>query len=142
MSIILESSVAAFGFYAALNALIVITLSMLVVRARARTQTLIGDGGNPEVMGAIRAHANNAEYVPIAFVLMWTLTSPLSHSIWMIHAVGAPLTIGRILHGYGLSHSVGTSMPRSAGMILTYLAYVIGIVAVLWVVFLPQMAVS
>jgi len=142
MSIIFESSVAAFGFYAAINALILLVLSALVVRARAVTETAIGDGGKPEMMCAIRAHANNAEYVPMAFVLMWTLASPLSHFSWMIHAVGAPLTVGRLLHGYGLSHTAGPSTPRFLGIVLTWIAYVIGIVAVLWVVFLPQIVAS
>ena len=48
MSLIFESGYYAFGFYVALNALIMLVLSVLVSRARVATQTMIGDGGgNP-----------------------------------------------------------------------------------------------
>ncbi|HTK80625.1 MAG TPA: MAPEG family protein [Rhizomicrobium sp.] len=136
MSLLLESSYYAFGFYTALNALIMLILGMLVTRARVRTQTDIGDGGKPEMAGPLRAHANNAEYVPTAILLMWALTMPIfGASIWVIHGIGASLTIGRILHAIGLSRSVGPSALRFIGMILTWIAYVIGIVALFWLVF-------
>jgi hypothetical protein len=68
---------------------------------------------------------------------------PLRASAVVIHAVGATLTIGRILHAVGLSRSVGTSLPRLLGMILTWLAYLIAIVAILWLTSqLPIMASS
>lgn len=135
-SLIFESSYYAFGFYAALNGLIMLVLGVLVTRARVKTQTDIGDGGKPEMAGPLRAHGNNAEYVPMALLLMWALTLPtFGASIWWIHAIGASLTIGRILHAIGLSRSVGPSPLRFVGMILTWIAYVIGIVVLLWLVF-------
>jgi uncharacterized membrane protein YecN with MAPEG domain len=142
MSLLLESSIYAFGFYTALNALIMLVLSILVVRARVKTQTPIGDGGKPEMASALRAHANNAEYVPIALLLLWTLASPLGRSIWLIHGVGLPLTVGRILHAIGLSQSTGPSTLRFAGMVLTWIAYIVGIAGVLWFVFIPQQSLA
>jgi hypothetical protein len=136
--LLFESSIYAFGFYAAVNALIMLVLSMLVVRARVRTQTPIGDGGKPEMAGPLRAHANNAEYVPIALILLWALATPLGRSIWLIHGMGVPLTVGRILHAIGLTGSTGPSTLRLAGMALTWIAYIVGIAGVLWLVFLPQ----
>jgi uncharacterized protein len=136
--LLLESSIYAFGFYVALNALILLVLSMRVVEARFRTQTPIGDGGKPEMAAPLRAHANNAEYVPVALILLWALASPLGRSIWIIHGMGATLTIGRILHAIGLSRSTGPSTLRFAGMVLTWIAYVVGIAGVLWFVFTPQ----
>lgn len=133
-----ESSYYAFGFYAGLNALILLILSMRVVRARYRTNVAIGDGGNPEMAAPLRAHANNAEYTPVALLLLWALASPLGRSIWLIHGVGGLFTIGRILHAIGLSRSVGPSALRFAGMVLTWIAYVVGIAGVLWFVFAPQ----
>jgi uncharacterized membrane protein YecN with MAPEG domain len=111
---------------------------MLVVRARAVTQTLIGDGGKPEMAGPLRAHANNAEYVPMALLLMWALVTPLGASIWLIHGVGLPLTIGRVLHAIGLTNSTGTSTPRFLGMVFTWIAFIVGIVGLLWGVFFGQ----
>ncbi len=136
MSLLLESSYYAFAFYTALNALIMLILGMLVTRARVRTQTDIGDGGKPEMAAPLRAHANNTEYTPMALLLMWVLTLPtLGASIWVIHAIGVSLTAGRILHAIGLSRSTGPSALRFIGMVLTWIAYVIGIVAIFWLVF-------
>ncbi|HEX3945462.1 MAG TPA: MAPEG family protein [Rhizomicrobium sp.] len=136
MSLLLESSYYAFAFYTALNALIMLVLGMLVTRARVRTQTDIGDGGKPEMAAPLRAHANNAEYTPMALLLMWVLTLPtFGASIWIIHGIGASLTLGRILHAIGLSRSTGPSPLRFIGMVLTWIAYVIGIVAIFWFVF-------
>ena len=136
--LLLESSYYAFGFYAAVNALIVLVLSMRVVRARFKTNTAIGDGGKPEMAAPLRAHANSAEYVPVALILLWALASPLGRSIWLIHGMGVTLTVGRILHAIGLSRSIGPSPLRLAGMVLTWIALVVGIAAVLWFVLIPQ----
>lgn len=125
-----------FAIYTAVNALILLILGVLVVRARVKTQTPIGDGGNFQMARPLRAHANNAEYTPMALLLMWALM-PLGGSIWMAHAIGLPLTIGRIVHGIGLSLNEGPSTLRFVGMVLTWTAYIVGIVACLWLVFVP-----
>ena len=138
MSLLLESSIYSFSIYTALNALIMLVLSILVVRARVTTKTEIGDGGKPTMAGPLRAHANNAEYVPMALLLMWSLTTPLGVSIWLIHGVGATFTIGRLLHAIGLSGTTGPSPLRFAGMVLTWITYVLGIAGVMWFVFVPS----
>jgi uncharacterized protein len=136
LSLLFESSFYSFGFYVAINALIMLVLGILVTRARVKTQTPIGDGSIPEMAGPFRAHANNTEYVPMALLLMWTLCLPsIGGSIWLIHGVGAPLTIGRILHGIALSRSIGPTPLRLAGMALTWIAYIVGIVGLLFLVF-------
>ena len=119
------------ALYAATNALIMLVLGVLVVRARVTTHTEIGDGGNLTMMAAVRAHANNTEYVPVALLLMLILI-PLRANAYVIHAVGATLTIGRLLHAFGLSRNVGTSTPRLLGMLLTWISYLIAIISVLW----------
>lgn len=124
------------AFYAAINALIMLVLGMLVVRARVKTRTEIGDGGNPAMVGPLRAHANNTEYVPMAIIMLVILYS-LGASIYMLHAVGATLTLGRLLHAVGLTRNVGTSLARLFGMILTWLSYLIAIAVMLWLVFGP-----
>ncbi len=125
-----------FGFYVALNGLIMLILSILVVRARVKNQVIIGDGGKPEMAGPLRAHANNTEYVPMGLLLMWALM-PLGGSFWMAHAIGIPLTLGRIVHSIGLTGNTGPTTFRFIGMILTWIAYIIGIVAVVWLAFVP-----
>ena len=136
MSLIFESSYYAFAFYAAINALIMLVLGMMVTRARVKTQTDIGDAGKPEMAGPLRAHANNTEWTPMALLMMWVLTLPtFGASIWIIQGMGVTLTIGRILHAIGITRSIGPSALRFVGMILTWISYVIGIVAILWLMF-------
>ena len=137
MTMLFESSIYAFGFYAALNALIMLVLGMLVTRARTRTGTEIGTGDRPEMVGPFRAHANNTEYVPMGMVLMLALL-PIGSPIWLMHAIGAPLTVGRIVHAMGLHRSTGPTPMRLVGMALTWIAYIIGIVALFWLIFVPQ----
>ena len=73
----------------------------------------------------------------MALLLLWGLTLPtFGATIWIIHAIGATFTIGRILHAIGLTRSTGPSVLRFVGMILTWIAYVIGIVALFWPVLL------
>jgi uncharacterized membrane protein YecN with MAPEG domain len=70
---------------------------------------------------------------------MWAMVSPLGAlgggSIWLIHGVGLPLTIGRILHGWGLHTSTGPTTLRFIGIILTWISFIVGIVGVFWLVF-------
>ncbi len=140
MPVVLLSPYPLLALYAALNALIMLVLGILVVRARVKTRTEIGDGSNPALMGAIRAHGNNSEYVPVALLLMLILI-PLQANTLVIHAIGGTLTLGRILHAIGLSRNVGTSLPRFLGMILTWISYLIAITAVIWLTFqLPMPA--
>jgi uncharacterized protein len=125
----------AFAFYAALNALIMLVLGILVVRARVVTQTDIGDGnGNPAMAGPLRAHGNNTEWTPVALLLMWAFC-PLGGPMWLMHGVGITLTLGRILHGIGLSNSTGPTPLRFAGILLTWIAYIAAIVGVFYLVF-------
>lgn len=130
-----------FALYAALNAFIMLILGILVVRARFRTRTVIGDGGIAEMAGPLRAHANNAEYVPMAILLMWTMV-PLGASVWLLHATGISLTLGRLIHGFALSRNVGPSIGRQIGMTLTWLTYVIAIVGVAYLAITSMMAAS
>jgi uncharacterized membrane protein YecN with MAPEG domain len=122
------------ALYAALNALIMLVLAMLVVRARVKTRTEIGEGTDAAMLGALRAHGNNTEYVPVALILMVILL-PLHANAIVIHAIGGSLTLGRILHAIGLTRTVGTSTPRLLGMVLTWMSYLIAIVAILWLIF-------
>jgi uncharacterized membrane protein YecN with MAPEG domain len=129
------------ALYAALNAFIMLVLGILVVRARVKTQTEIGDGGKPDMAAPLRAHGNNAEWVPMALLLMWAM-APLGGAGWMFHAVGVPLTLGRLVHGIALSRSTGPSMLRLIGMILTWVAYIAGIGLVVYLGFIQTVDLS
>ncbi|MEI9992345.1 MAG: MAPEG family protein [Rhizomicrobium sp.] len=126
-----SSPVAMVAFYAAINALIMLVLGLLVSRARMKTRTEIGDSDDPRLLGPLRAHANNTETVPMAIILLILLLG-LQANVWIIHAVGGTLTLGRLLHAFGISRNVGASAPRLLGMILTWISYIVAIAVTLW----------
>ncbi len=125
------------ALYVAINALIMLVLSMLVVRARVKTSTLIGDDAKPAMVAAARAHGNNTEYTPIILLTMFVVES-LGGSGLAIHAIGLPLTLGRLSHAYGLSTTTGLSIARFAGMVLTWIALIAGIVLCVWFAVEPR----
>jgi uncharacterized protein len=119
-----------FALYAALNGFILLFLSIMVSRQRGKSQTAILDGGKEEMIKAVRAHGNAAEYIPIVLLLLVALAF-LKAPIWLMHIVGATLTVGRILHAVGLYSSLGVSTARLLGSSLTLIALLIGCVAAL-----------
>ena len=112
------------ALYAGLLGLMLITLSVTVIRHRLRAQVGIGTGQDAALQRAVRVHANFIEYTPLFLVLL-LLAEVVSQQAIVIHLLGASFLFGRILHAIGLNHSSGTSAPRFAGMILTFLAIAI-----------------
>lgn len=107
------------SLYASLNGLIYVALSINVIRKRWKFKQSLGDGGESILRKAIRVHGNFSEYVPLALVLLGFLELNQVQTIWL-HIIGSSLTIGRILHAFGLSFFRGSSFPRFAGMSLTF----------------------
>ena len=123
------------ALYIVANAAVMLVLGMLVARARALTGAHVGDGGGQSLMvRVVRAHGNNVENVPLP-LLMMLAAAALGGSVWLIHAIGAPLTVGRVLHGIGVSRSTDASLPRFLGMVLSWLAFISGIAALIWLIF-------
>ncbi|MGE6167040.1 MAPEG family protein, partial [Aeromonas rivipollensis] len=56
--------------YGGLLGLLFLLLSFWVVKRRAQFKVMIGEGEAPEMLSAIRAHGNFAEYVPLTLLLM------------------------------------------------------------------------
>jgi uncharacterized membrane protein YecN with MAPEG domain len=124
------SQEAIFATYAGVNGLILLYLGLSVSLQRRATKTAILDDGKEEMIKAIRAHANAAEHIPIVLLLLIALAF-LKAPMWLMHVVGATLTVGRILHAIGLYSSLGVSTARFAGATLTSIALLIGSVAAL-----------
>jgi uncharacterized membrane protein YecN with MAPEG domain len=108
------------ALWAALNGLLALGLAVNVSRTRARLRIGIGDGGNPEMLQAIRLHANNAEYLALALVLLAVIEILGAPSL-AIYVLGGLLLLGRLLHAFGLGRSTGTSTARAVGVTLTWL---------------------
>lgn len=93
------------GIYAALAALLVVGLARNVIRLRRQYQVALGDGGNEDLLAAIRAHANAVEYLPIGLLLL--LIFELNRGpIWLLHILGSLFIIGRLIHAYGVSKAI------------------------------------
>ena len=56
--------------YASLLALLFVYLSIRTIRARRGLRIGLGHAENPAMLRAMRVHANFAEYVPIALLLI------------------------------------------------------------------------
>jgi uncharacterized membrane protein YecN with MAPEG domain len=109
--------------YAGLLVLWFLVLSLKVIGFR-RADIPLGDGGDPKLLRVIRGHANFAEYVPLALLLMAILE--LSRfSIYVLHALGIVLLAARLLHGYSLSFTQHFRFGRPWGAGLTLLVLLI-----------------
>jgi hypothetical protein len=119
------------ALWVALHMLLLLVLSALVVRLRQKHKVALGDDGVPELAQAIRAFGNATEYIPagLAALIVLALVEPRPLPV---HVVGLTLFAGRLTHAVGLSTSGGASIARAAGILLTWLAYVFAIAALLF----------
>lgn len=106
-------------FYASLLAALYIFLSLRVIRMRRRERVAVGDGNNLRLRRAIRVHANFAEYVPLALILVAFVEMQRSTAL-LVHALCLSLVIGRVIHAYGVSQEKEDYRLRVAGMALTF----------------------
>lgn len=113
-----------------LHLILLLVLSALVVRQRRRHGVELGDGQIPELTRAIRAFGNASEYVPGGLIALVALAA-VGAAAWLVHAVGLVLFAGRLTHAVALSRSGEASLPRAAGIVLTWIAYLAAGVALL-----------
>jgi uncharacterized membrane protein YecN with MAPEG domain len=106
--------------YAALLTFLFVALSIRTLRLRRRLGIGLGDGQNEQILRAMRAHANFAEYVPLCLVLLFMLEA-LGAPAALLHALGCALLIGRCSHAFGVSRSPENYRYRVIGMALTFL---------------------
>lgn len=113
------------GFYASLLAVLFIYLSARVITARREARVEIGVGEDAELLRRSRVHANFAEYVPMALVVM-ALAESVKAPLAAIHVLGLMLLGGRLLHAYALSQTPHILRLRVWGMVLTFATLGIG----------------
>ncbi|MBA3999659.1 MAPEG family protein [Brevundimonas sp.] len=129
-----QDSARAAALWGGLLILLLITLSGLVVRQRQRLRIGYGDGEAPELMAASRAFGNAAEYAPAGMAAL-ALMAMVGVTPWLMHAVGAVFFLGRLIHAFGLSRSVGATRSRVVGMMLTYIPLLtIGVILIAYAV--------
>ena len=91
---------AVFLVCAGLLGLLAAALTIQVGRVRTRKKIFLGDGGDPEMIAAIRAHGNLIELTPLILLLIWLLHGPYGNRIIAVLAV--ILLIARLLHAGGM----------------------------------------
>jgi uncharacterized protein len=116
--------------YAALLGLMYIMLSVRTVHLRRTLKIAIGDRGSPEMLRAMRVHANFAEYVPLTLLLIMMLEMR-GGSFYMIHLLCLVLIAGRVIHAIGVSRVDEDYRLRVFGMAMTFSA--LGLAAALLV---------
>jgi uncharacterized protein len=122
------------ALYAAGLGLVFAALSVRTLRLRRKLRIRLGDAGHPDMLRAIRAHANFAEYVPLCLGLM-CLAELQAAPTWLVHAMGIALVIARLSHAHamtradqkiifriiGVSLTLGTLITASGFLIFTHL---------------------
>ncbi len=111
------------ALWVGLHILLLLVLSVRVVRLRRRHKVALGDGGHPDLAQAIRAFGNATEYAPVGLIGL-VLLAQVGAPALAVHLGGLLLFAGRLTHAIGLSNSGGASLPRAAGMLVSWIAFV------------------
>jgi uncharacterized membrane protein YecN with MAPEG domain len=106
------------AFTAGLIILMQMALALSVVLARRSARQSIGDGGNQQLLLAIRRHGNFAENAAI-FIACSTLLEIMGGGGFGLMILCAGFVLGRIGHLIGLSMKRTVNAFRIAGITLT-----------------------
>ncbi|MDE8348028.1 MAG: MAPEG family protein [Acidocella sp.] len=109
--------------------LLYLVLSVRVVMARAKTNISLGDDADgrillgeetkaPKLQIAVRCHANFAEYVPLALILLGGIEAA-GAARWMVTLLAVMLVVARMAHPIGMSRPAPNPF-RFGGVVLTW----------------------
>lgn len=102
------------ALYAGLLGLMSIVLASIPGRMRGANKVSIGDGGDPQLLLAIRRHGNFVEFVPLALILLGVLELNAAPAL-AIHGLGAALLVFRICHATALKADTLENIGRGIG---------------------------
>ena len=85
---------------AGLLELLAVSLTVGVGRLRMQKKIYLGDGGDPEMLAAIRAHGNFMEFVPLCLLLIYVVSD--FYTFWYVAVLSLVLLLSRVLHAGGL----------------------------------------
>jgi uncharacterized membrane protein YecN with MAPEG domain len=103
-------------------ALVNFWLAWRVGQKRMSEKVLIGDGGNPDVIARMRAHANYVEFTPFVLILIALIELATGTHVWL-WIVGAVYLIGRLAHAIGMDKNYPNPF-RMLGIVSTMLIMV------------------
>ncbi len=102
------------GLYLAVFAVFASVLAFLPGKIRGTEGISIGDGGRPDLLLAMRRHANFVEYVPYFMVMMVALELGGASAGWL-HGLGIAMVVARICHAVGIKADTIQSPLRGVG---------------------------
>ncbi|NKN36221.1 glutathione S-transferase [Agrobacterium sp. a22-2] len=115
------------AFYGGLLGILFILLSVWVTLGRAQYKAHHGDGGQVQLQRRIRIHANFAEYVPLALLLIG-LNEASGVESWMVRTMLIALMTARIIHPFGMLAPEGSLQQyalRAPAMVVTWIVILI-----------------
>jgi len=114
--------------FSAFFAVLFVLLSINVIRARRKHKVGLGPGQNTSVERAMRVHANFAEYVPFALLVI-ALIELNKAIVLLLIGLCSVLLVGRLVHAYGVSMENERFAFRVSGMMMTFTVVLIAGVA-------------
>lgn len=116
------------SIFSAFFALALIPMTLQVGLTRIKTGVFFGDGGNALLARRRAAQSNFIQYAPFALFLLFLCEVQNASPIWLL-AIGGALLVGRSIHAWCFLASNGMGLARGAGMIFTFLSFLI---AAIW----------
>ncbi len=102
------------GLYAAVLALVFGVLGFRVGPLRVKLGISMGDDGNKDLALEVRRHANFAEHVPLALILLALIEINGAPGL-ALHILGIGLVMSRVIHPMGLRWDKVQTAPRAIG---------------------------
>lgn len=102
-----------------LLALLLVFLAARISMLRMRHKISLGDGGNPELLRAIRLHANTAEHVPLYLLLSLGYEMTAGADTWLL-ALNSAFFVSRLAYTWGMMVK-GVTRRRQLATLVTYL---------------------
>ena len=100
--------------YAGILGIMAIALGFLPGSQRGRTKISIGDGGDPELLLAMRRPGHFVEWVPLTLILLGLLELG-GVGAGALHLMGASLVIFRVVHAASLKADTIEGIGRAIG---------------------------
>lgn len=107
------------ALYGGILGVLMVLLAGNVSRLRMKHRAPWGDKGNHDLVGAIRAHGNAAEFIPIFLLLflVWELQGASDNALAI---VGGVFVAARLAHAFGM-----INVHRSARQLSAAVSYLI-----------------
>jgi len=114
---------------AGLLGLLAAILTINIARLRGKKKINLGDGSDPEMLAAIRAHANLIEFAPLCLLLIYIASD--FYGFRTVAALSVVLLLARVLHAGGMLGIIpmgrflgasGTTLVLLASSVLAVLA--------------------